>query len=304
MKTLVKDDFISLLGGPLPPTLLPLIQDQDWSYEEIQGHQLNKLVDSFLVRISNKDFSIVNPEDKSRWNKGWGENRDAFLQSGDVKDLQPKYIRKSQPMRLMGRFIRPNDPNFEANWYYLFQEYIFRTYLNKAETIMEFGCGSGINIARLTEMYPDKKIIGVDWAQESVDIVNHMKQMGKFVEGKLFDFFHPDYKICIPKNTAVFTFGALEQTSNKWEPFMDYLFVRHPELCVFIEPLYELYNTQNLMDHLAIRAHDVRHFMKGLVPYLHKQVKKGHVCMVKERRANFGSLVLEGYSQLIWKPVL
>lgn len=305
MKSLTIGDFQSLLPGALPQSCLDIISKSDWSYDPICGAELDHLVADLLGRIATKNFSIVTPGDKSRWVRGWGENRDAFLKSGNIKDLQPKYIRKAQPLRLFGKFIKPINPDFEANWYRLFQEYIFRTQLDRADTIYEFGCGSGINVALLAQMYPERKIVGLDWAPESVEIVNAMRlKFGWNVEGRLFDFFDPDYSLNLDKNSAVFTFGALEQTANLWGLFIDYLLVKRPALCVFVEPVYEFYDPANLADYLAIRIHDARHFMKGLRGHLHGLVKDGHILMFRDRRAWFGSVLLEGYSQMIWKPVL
>lgn len=304
MKNLRLCDFQSLLGGTLPKTCIDMIETHDWSYETIEGAELNSLVADILGRVALKNFSLVKTSDNSRWIKGWSENLAAYKASGNIKDLEPKYVRSGLPLRLFGRFIKPNDPDFEKHWYRLFQEYIFRSHLDKASTIYEFGCGSGINVALLAEMYPDKKIVGLDWAQPSGEICDEIGRRGGNVEGRLFNFFDPDCDLLFDKNSAVFTFGALEQTSDRWGSFIEFLLSRRPELCVFIEPIYEWYDPINLGDWLAMRVHDTRGFMKGLRPYVHALVRDGDALMVRDKRAWFGSLLLEGYSQLIFKPVI
>jgi hypothetical protein len=51
---------------------------------------------------------------KDRWEKGWGENLEAYKRSGDIADLRPKYIRTGQPLRLNGKFVMPGDDTFAA----------------------------------------------------------------------------------------------------------------------------------------------------------------------------------------------
>lgn len=302
------DDFAALFGtdrAALPANCIDLIAKGDWRYKPLEGEPLDKLVRDFLDRIQKKNFSIVTPGDKERWIKGWSENLDSFVaSSGELDSLAPKYIRPNSPVRLFRRFVLPNQSAFELNWYRVFQEWLFRTYLTDCSTIFEFGCGSGINVGLLAKMFPDKRIVGLDWAQPSCDIVNSMRKLhGWNTEGRMFDFFDPDYSLDIPENSIVFTVGALEQTSTQHSAFIDFLLAKKPKLCVFIEPIYEWYDPTNLADHLAIRAHEVRNFWRGFPSRLEQLAQDGRVEIIKQKRADLGSLVLEGYSQNIWRPI-
>lgn len=306
-RTLTINDFVTLFGAekaPLPEHCRALIAQGDWRYTPIEGEGLVSVVGDFLERIRKKQFSLVLAGDKSRWERGWSENLGDFVNSGGNPDaLAPKYIRANQPIRLFRRFVRPHEPQFEMKWYEVFQEWLFRTYMADYSAIFEFGCGSGINVSALAQMFPEKRIIGLDWAGASCEIVNNMHKLrGWNTEGRLFDFFSPDYSLEFPPESIIFTLGALEQTSTRHAAFIDFLLAKRPKLCVFIEPVYEWYDPANLADYLAIRAHDVRNFWKGFPERLHRLAKKGRVEIVKEKRADFGSLVLEGYSQIIWRP--
>jgi hypothetical protein len=255
--------------------------------------------------VRKRDFSIVMADDKSRWVKGWSENLDDFVASkGDVGALAPKYIRPRMPVRVFRRFVLPDQPRFELAWYRAFQEWLFRTYLADCDGIFEFGSGSGINVGLLAEMYPGRRIVGLDWAEPACEIVNSMRRLrGWNTEGRAFDFFNPDHTLDIPPDSVVLTVGALEQTSTRHDAFIDFLLAKKPRLCVFIEPIYEWYDPANLADQLAIRAHDVRNFWKGFPDRLRWLAAEGRVEVVKQKRADFGSLVLEGYSQTIWRPI-
>lgn len=305
--SLTIDDFASLFGcgrEELPGRCHDLIASHDWRYVPIEGEALDDIARELLDRIRQRNFSIVVPEDKSRWIRGWSENLADFLASkGDAESLAPRYIRPNMPIRLFRRFVRPRESRFELNWYRVFQEWLFRKYFRSFDVIYEFGCGSGINVARLAEMFPEKKIVGLDWAEPACEIINSMRQLrGWNTEGRLFDFFNPDEGLTFAPNSIVFTVGALEQTSTRHAAFIDFLLRKKPALCLFIEPIYDWYDPANLADHFAIRIHDTRNFWKGFPEHLATLARQGRVEIIKQKRADFGSLLLEGYSQNIWRP--
>jgi len=307
-KSLTTNDFARLLGQPeqaLPPACRDAIAQGDWHYDWIEAEALDELVGGLIDRIRRKDFSIAVPGDKTRWVKGWGENLDQFVASkGDLDALAPKYVRPNMPVRLFRRFAQPVEPNFELNWRRVYQQHLFRTYFADCERIYEFGCGSGGHVSVLAQIYPDKKIVGLDWAEPSCEIVNNMHRLrGWNTEGRLFDFYKPDYAIDIPPDSVVMTFAALEQISDSFGPFLDFLLAKRPKLCVFVEPIYEWYDEANFIDHLAMRGHDIRNFLKGLPGALHRLEREGRIEIVKQHRVEFGSLLHEAYSQIIWRPV-
>lgn len=58
--------------------------------------------------------------------------------------------------------------------YKVFTYWLFQKYFEKVDAIYEFGCGSGINIAILAQMFPEKKIVGLDWAAASKKILDKL----------------------------------------------------------------------------------------------------------------------------------
>lgn len=308
LRSLIGPDFARLLGHPedqIPAACLATIGAGNWSYNWIDGEELDALVSGLLERIRRKEFSIVTPGDKTRWIKGWAENLDQFVASqGDLDALAPKYVRPNMPVRLFRRFAQPIDPNFEQNWRTIYQQWLFRSYFSEFDTIYEFGSGSGEHVAVLAQTFPEKKIVGLDWAEPSCQIVDNMRRLkGWHTEGRLFDFYNPDYNLNIAPNSAVMTFAALEQVGGSSGAFVDFLLAKRPKLCVFIEPVYEWYDPANFVDHLAIRGHDVRNFLKGLPAKLHELRQAGKIDILKQHRVEFGSLLHEAYSQIFWRPV-
>jgi hypothetical protein len=302
---LAVEDFAGLFGASeLPLPCRQLIESGDWRHRVLEEGARDAVIIDLLERIEQGNFSKVVPGDRSRWVRGWGENLDAFVQSGgDTAALAPKYIRPRLPLRLRGGFVEAENDAFELAWFRVFQDWLFRTVLAPYPTIYEFGCGSGINVARLAELYPSKRIVGLDWVEPSVRIVDSMRTLkGWNVEGRLFDFFSPDPSVRLAPGSAVLTIGALEQTGDRFGGFIEYLLAQRPALCVFIEPVVEWYEPTNIVDWLAIRIHHARNFWRGFPPMLEKLAAEGRAEIIKRKRAQFGSLLLEGYSQIMWKP--
>jgi SAM-dependent methyltransferase len=195
------------------------------------------------------------------------------------------------------------DPSFELKWYEIFQHWLFTTYFAEIQAVYEFGCGSGINLAALAKLYPEKRYFGLDWAAPSKEIVDEMAEAyGWDMKGHLFDFFAPDESLKVEEGGIVFTLGALEQTGQDYEAFLQYLLRWQPGLCVNIEPILEWYDENNLVDYAAIRFHRMRKYWEGFPNRLMELERADRVEVHKMKRSNFGSLFLEGYSQTIWRP--
>lgn len=305
---LTPSDFAQLFGvseDTIPEECRTLISAFDFSYRTLAGDDRDRVLLQVLSRIDSGELSKAGVEGKDRWEKGWAENRDELLRgTASAEALIPKYMRDGEPVRINQNYAVTSDPKFEINWYAVFRLWLFRTYLSEASAIYEFGCGSGFNLAALAELYPDKKYYGMDWASPSVDIVNELGRKNNWrMEGHLFDFFEPDKSLKIEPNSTVLTIGALEQTGTQYEAFLQYLLDSSPALCVHIEPILEWYDPNNLIDYAAIRFHSVRRYWQGYPARLKELERGGRIEILKEKRSFFGSLNIEGFSQLIWRPI-
>ncbi|MCJ7531972.1 MAG: class I SAM-dependent methyltransferase [Anaerolineales bacterium] len=299
-------DFARLFGvvaEDISEDCCQLMAQSDFRYQTLDGNERDQVLLEVLKKIDAGQFSLAGKEGKARWEKGWSENLQDFRGCGhDVAGLVPKYIRPGLPLRLDQGYIQPVDSNFELNWYEIFRRWLFKNYLKDVETIYEFGCGSGFNLATLAQLYPEKKYWGLDWAAASVDIVNELaRTYGWKMTGRHFDFFSPDTSLKFDVNSAVLTIGALEQTGQNYEAFLQYLLAASPRVCVHIEPIVEWYDENNLIDYAAIRFHKTRKYWEGFPDRLKALEAKGKVEILRTRRAFFGSLYLEGYSQVIWR---
>ncbi len=118
-----------------------------------------------------------------------------------------------------------------------------------------------------------------------------------------FDFFKPDYDITLVKNAAVYTVAALEQTGTNYKKFVDYLLKNKPSVVVHIEPMPELLDSTKLLDYLSIQYMNKRKYLRGYPDYLEALEKKGKIKILEKRRSGIGSMMIDGYSIIVWKPL-
>lgn len=300
-------DFADLFGTSvdgIPADLQEAIAQHDFGYVILQEEDRERVLLEVLQRIDSGAFSLAGAAGKERWDVGWSENLDAFVASGfDLGALIPKYIRPRQPVRLYQNYVLPTNSAFELDWYEIFRPWFLQTYFEPYDAVFEFGCGSGFNLAALAQINPHRRYVGLDWAEASAKIVDAMgSHFGWRMEGRTFDFFHPDASLEVPPNSAFLTIGALEQTGENWTAFLDFVMDKRPACVFHVEPILEWYDDRNPVDHAAVRFHEQRKYWRGFPKKLAELEKAGKIEILKRKRSFFGSLYIEGYSQFIWRP--
>lgn len=282
-----------------------LIDSYVFSYNYIDGEQRDQLIVKILKRIEEDTQVIGAPKRKDVWQNGWQENLNDFIDSGyDLKALVPKYIRPNQPVRFMQKYILPRVPGFELHFFDVYRQWLFKTYFNDVDKCYEFGCGTGFNLVALAKLYPKLKLYGLDFVKSSCDLVNEIaKACNLNLKGHLFDMIEPDKNLRIKPNSGVFTIGSIEQLRGKFHDFIEYLIHNKPNVVVFTEPVVELYDIEKLEDYLAYKFQEKRGYTKGLLPYLQKLEDRNRIKIEKIQRLYFGSLFMEGYNLIVWRPV-
>ncbi len=305
-KDLTATDFAEILGvqpDELPRECWQAISNADFRYEDVLGEERDTCIQK-AIEILDAELPVAGPGEIERWEKGWKEVLDSFRSSGASLDkLTPQYF-KYHLLRLRGNYIRAHGVKFEEAFYTVVRYYLFKRYLKDAPAIMEFGCGIGTSLLMLSELYPDKILIGCDWATASQEILHELSARGgKRIRGINFNMFAPDGGVPFAAGSAVLTLAAMEQLGGKFEPFLEYLLANSPSVCVHLEPLLELYDPARLFDYLAVRYHRKRNYLEGFLPRLEQLEQDGRVEILLCRRLYFGSFFNEGYSLVVWKPV-
>ncbi len=254
--------------------------------------------------IGGKPLRVVGADDPAVWERGWAELA-ARLESQHVtmQTLRPQYFHAGVPCRLFGALVEQITPDFEY-WVGLCVRFVtFAAFLNDRHHVVEFGCGTGINLLLLSQLRAGMRLVGCDWATPSQRILAQMaRETGEAIEGHRFNMLTATGDCGrIGADTAVLTVHALEQLGTGWQPFLDFLLARRPGLCVHIEPLLELYDPSAALDDLARRYHLKRKYLEGFVPAVKTLAASGAAEIVALRRTAFAGLYQEAYSILVWR---
>ena len=301
------DDLASLLGisrDEVPARCLEELKKHDYSYRLVEGAERDEIILGTLEKIDAGGLSVAGEKKHPLWEKGWSENLQKFLSNkGDLEKLIPAYYRPGQVCRFRGMFVQGKDPQFEFNVFRLIRSWVLSVLLKDAPAVYEFGCGPGHNLVAMAQQFPDKRLLGLDWAASAVELVNNIAQQYGFnLTGRLFDLFNPDDSLHLEKGAAAVTFGALEQLGDGFEAFLQYLLRQKPAVCINVEPLVDLYDKDNLVDYIAVKHHKVRNLLQGYLPRLKQLDEQGRIRIERVQRVSFGGMFIEGWSYVVWRP--
>jgi len=306
-KNLEIEDLARLLGAA-PEELIRHCHEEiasvDLHYSLLHPGDRDKLLLRILKTIDEPELPVAGEYRKPDWERGWRENLDEFIASGhDMRALVPKYYRKRAPARLFGDYVMPRSDDFVFNVTNIFRIWMFKTHFAGIRHFFEFGCGSGQHVACLATLFPDATCTGLDWARSSQEIIAAMAdKTGWNVHGRNFDFFNPDNSITIPEESAVFTFGALEQTGEKHGAFLDMLIEKAPAICVNIEGVHELYDRNSFTDYLAYKYHMRRGYLRNYLTKLREEEARGRISILAVHHQRFGNIFDDPHSYIVWRP--
>lgn len=252
------------------------------------------------------DLASAGPEGIARWEKGWAEVAARVGRDGASEDtLRPQYFRY-EFMRLLGDFARPEARDLEYRIHKALSELVFRTHLAGLDSVVEFACGTGINLMRIGKIFPTYKLTGCDWAKPSQDILARIAtQHGINLGGKLVNLWTgegAEPAALTHGRTGILTVHGLEQIGTGWGPFFKIVEAMKPAIVVHIEPIVELYDPNNLLDALAIRYHKKRKYLDGFLTEIHTREQSGRAEIVATKRFGFGSSFQEAYTLVAWRP--
>jgi hypothetical protein len=128
------------------------------------------------------------------------------------------------------------------------------------------------------------------------------QKTGRKMTAANFDMFSPRRDVLFPPGSAAITMASMEQLNTKYENFLNYLMAHKPSICLHLEPLIELYDKDDLFDHLAFQYHRKRGYLNGFLTSLRNLEAEGKLSILDVRRLFFGSMFHEGYSIVIWRP--
>lgn len=149
-----------------------------------------------LKTPNSTSLKVSGSHKKSAWEKGWSENLHNFVESDfDLNELILKFVKQKEIIKFRSNYIMPKDSNFETNFVRVMRYYLFNKYFSEGSKVYEFGCGTGLNLVALAELFPEKQLYGLDWSEASCTIVDILsKKFNLNLSSALFDMFLPDEK--------------------------------------------------------------------------------------------------------------
>ena len=308
MNKLTIKDLAEMLGTKeenLGQNCLNFYNTLDMSYEILEGDVERKLILDVLKKI-DQDKQIIGAQERTQvWQDGWNENLVDFKNSKERESITPKFIRPNNVVRIKGKFCQPSNEFFERDFAKIIQLHLYDKLITEDITeVHEFGCGSGFNLINLSEVNSKVSLHGSDFVESSVDLIKELADHYRLhMNSRVFDMLVPDYKYQIGENSCVFTHGAIEQLASKYENFMNFLILKKPKVCFHIEPVCEVYDTDDLFDYLQFKFHKKRGYTSGLLPFLKEKQQNGEIKDLFYKRVTFGSKFMEGYTIISWKSV-
>lgn len=280
-----------------------LLQDYDFRYTILKDKEFENALLTVIKTIEDTQLSVSGKNRHTDWEQGWGENLQLFKDSNyNLSSLIPKYMYKKNIKRLFSKYINPFEINFEINFYTVYRHYLFKKYLQSVDNVYEFGCGTGYNLVIMAQLFHDKKLFGLDWADSSVTLVNTIASAHKFnLSGHHFDYFNPDFSLEVGENSAFITLNSMEQLGNNYHAFLDFILYKKPSLCINSEPFIELYDQNNLLDYLVVKYHRKRNYLSGYLDALKELEHNNKIEILKVQKVRSGNIFHEGYSFVIWR---
>jgi len=287
----------------LPEPFLSYLGRMDATYREADSEELKEYFLQVLKRINAQDIRRTAEENLAAFEKGWRENLDALLSQGtSAENLKPRYFRPGKFLRYDRKLIVSRNPNLEYDLFTLARYLLFSGYLSSFESIYEIGCGSCQNLFMLSELFPSKRMIGLDWAPASTEIAKVLADsLKRPIEATLFDMMSVSPAVEIEPGSAIMTIHALEQIGEGHEKLLSFLLNARPGIVLHYEPILEFYDEGDALDYLAFMYCRKRNYLSGFYTALLDRQKRGEIQIVEARRPFLGGGIHEA-SLIIWKP--
>jgi len=298
--------FARLLGvapAALPAPCAALIARADLRYDVLAGAARDAVLLDAL-RALDGDLAVAGRGRIGAWEDGWSDVLARFEAAGCRPEaLWPHYLLpKRRVVRLEGEYVRPRAATFEQDFVRVMQAWLATTFLADVPAVYEFGCGPGHNLVAFARLRPDRRYVGLDWATASQRILARAgAALGLPLEGRRFDMTAPDPELRLEPGAGVVTFGALEQLGTGFEPFLDFVRAARPAVCVHLEPVHELYDTDVLFDWVAARYAERRGYLRGYLTRLRALAAEGRAEILHCRK-HLGSRYHDGWVGLVWRP--
>lgn len=272
-----------------------------YSYHQLHLEKISD-IDNFIAECESEtsEFKVAGEHRISDWEQGWSGSGIVSKVDGAPEDDLPFYFKKNTHIRVGDHVYRDLGEYGEFVLLRNLQTMVFNNLkdnlLSHAQSIVEYGCGTGHNIRFLKDLMPGIDTwSGCDWAQSAVDRV-----VGQGIVGAEFarrvNYFDPEtfWGPRIP--FVAFTNASLEQAGSNYREFISFLV--NTDTCIggiHIEPIRELLGSTHL-DKNAFEYCERRGYLTNFLGFL----KSHPVHILKSHNYGLGSKYISGYQLLVW----
>jgi len=304
------NDLESMFEGEISNEVKQFITNLNLKYRDLTKDEFTLHKNKYLDFI-DKEIIPSGPKRQKVWEKGWGQNLSDVLTEGlSSKTLLPYYYRNGvSVMRYKGKFILPEDDNFETKFLSIIQLVLSTKYFKNFNDIYELGCGPCHNTFEFALKTKNKNYFVTDWASPSLELGNIIeKNKSKLglethtFKSNFFNLFKPDQSYKLKPNSILLTFGSMEQLGGDIQDLLDYFLNQECNDFIHIEPIMELYNRDTEIDDLAFRYAEKRNYLVGLLPKLLELEKEG-VIKINCCNKMIGSGFHDGWTFLKWEKL-
>jgi hypothetical protein len=301
------EDWCALLGTPrtqLSARSAQRISATESGHRLLQPRERDEHVFHILKRLADHGIVRNTQENIEAFEKGWDENMRLCQERGvSAETLKPKYVKPHTCIRYQRAYVAPRNPYLANDLLGIAAGHYFEKYLADTPDVFEFGCGTGRFLFDLSELFPAKRLVGLDWTVSSQKILGLIAQTGRQVTGLRFDMLEPSPAVRLAPEAGVVTIGAMEQLGDRFQPFLDYLLGNQPAIVVHLEPIDDFYGEDSICDYMAGLYHRQRKYLSGYLTALQALEKQGRIEILESRRLFIGDPYHESSSCLVWKPL-
>lgn len=293
LRELVKGTFTQQEASCIPGYLL----EKEFSLNQVED------VTAYLVNCEQetKEFKVAGEHRINDWEKGWSGDGVYYSENEELNNI-PYYFKNNTHIRVGGKLYEDLDGFSEVMLLRALQAAIFGTHLDdfNADSIIEYGCGTGSNISFLRKTFPDYDYYGTDWASSACQklIENNIVKSTNAIR---VDYFDPETFMSPKECNVIFTNASLEQTGIRYKDFMNFLFSSDSVVGgIHIEPIRDLLALDNELNIQSYEYAERRGYLTGFYEFMGNEQK---IELLAAKDYGIGSKYISGYQVIVWKKL-
>lgn len=273
------------------------------SYYVCEPVRQSEIVNEIAQEIQVKDFRVSGENCNVVWEKGWSEVLEQLKAAKQPAEtvIAPQYFGKYREIRFQGQYIEPQQHDFEYQLDNIIREAVFILFLSGEEPIVEIGCGTANSLLKLRKLYPEKRLLGLDWAIASGHIIEELNRLDYDLAFQRFNMLDLAGAESVDlEGVTVLSVHALEQLGSNVDDLLSYLLDSKALKFVHLEPIKEFYHSDSEFDQVAYDYHQKRNYLSGFLKKLESFEENGRITLDRTCRLGFGNRYHEAYNLIVW----